>query len=105
MPTLSITWISMRDARVCPICQAIDGYVWIFEANAVPSELWHPAFSFPVWTTAEGSGAHGHDLDTCRCDLELDIVSFADYVLRVKRIADALEGSVAEGTVKADVFQ
>jgi hypothetical protein len=95
----------MHDARVCPICQAIDGYVWVFEADAIPNELWHPVFSFPVWTVALGSGAHGHDLDTCRCDLELDIVSFADLVLLARGIADALEGSIAAGTVKADVFQ
>lgn len=62
MPTVSITWQSMADER-CPICQMLDGYTWTFttgEGGGIPSELYHPAFPFPVWTTINGSDAHGH---------------------------------------------
>lgn len=68
MPTLSITWHSLDDARVCPVCKALNGYVWVFEAGAdeLGDQLTHPVYGV-VWSLQDGSHAHGHAQYHCRC--------------------------------------
>ena len=105
---VSLTWRTLKDGHpICPICQDIDNYTWTFEVgkDTFSTELVHPSHGI-VWNIAEGSDVHWrHNINfQCKCGLELAI-SWEGLAERIKRIADALEGSVAEGTVKADVFR
>jgi hypothetical protein len=77
MPSVSVTWHTQHDDRVCPICQAIDGYTWVF-TEGVPDSLIHPTYG-EVWNIYIGSLAHEHQLhkgskygliSNCRCTLE-----------------------------------
>jgi len=89
-----LTWVTMHDQRVCPICLVLEGYQWIFETGKdnFPSELSHPQFGI-VWTIASGSDAHGHHNGTCRCNIEHQF-DFSDITQRITRIANALEQAV-----------
>lgn len=93
MPTATIQWNTQHDDRVCPICQAIEGYTWIFEGQ-VPDSLEHPQFG-EVWNKIEGSGAHGHKDNTCRCHLKIQI-SAKDLLEKLKKLRDDVQA--AQGT-------
>ena len=75
MAFISVTWQSMHDAKVCPVCRDIDGYTWTFEVGKgeLTGQLIHPKHGV-VWTIDQGSQAHGHK-GNCRCMLthELNI--------------------------------
>ena len=108
MTSVTLTWHVLRDGHpICPICLDIDGYDWVFEVgkDVFPNELVHPVHGV-VWNTTVGSEVHARHgiLFQCKCGVEPKF-EFADFVDRIKNIADQLEGSVAEGTVKADVFR
>jgi hypothetical protein len=88
MPTLTITWHAMSDARTCPICLALDGYRWTFQTgvDAFPNFLEHPSFGV-VWDTARGSMAHGHIGENCRCYVSTEF-DLKDILEKVKRLYD-----------------
>jgi len=89
MTSISITWHTMQDDRVCPVCRQLEGYTWVFEAGKgdLVGRLDHPAYGV-VWTTEEGSRAHGHR-GNCRCNITyiVDVKSLLD---RAKSIRDML---------------
>jgi hypothetical protein len=76
MPSISITWHTVGDDRVCPICRAIDGYTWVFTAgkDIMTDALYHPIYGI-VWSMEQGSNAHAHGYlsgrqNNCRCRIE-----------------------------------
>ena len=69
MPLLTLTWVTMGDAAVCPICQNIEGYVWVFNGEPMPNELTHPTYG-TVWNVQQGSEAHGAHDGSCRCRMQ-----------------------------------
>lgn len=93
MPSLSITWHTMKDERVCTVCQALEGYTWTFECgkDSMDGTLFHPSFGV-VWNMSEGSAAHGHDSGTCRCHITHDI-HLADVIARLTRIRNNIKAS------------
>jgi hypothetical protein len=95
MPTLSITWGTMRDNNVCPVCQALEGYTWTFITgrDSFPTSLTHPVYG-EIWNMFEGSMAHGEvDPSRCRCHLtpEFDL---ADVLAKVQKLYDDVKASV-----------
>ena len=100
MPTATVTWRTQHDDNVCPICQALEGYVWTFEGQ-VPDTLTHPQFG-EVWNTVLGSGAHEHQLhkgskygllSDCRCHVEGHIVSLKDLLDLCKKKRDEIKAA------------
>lgn len=81
----------MHDNRVCPICEAIDGYTWTFEVGpgGMTNELVHPTFGI-VWTTTMGSMAHGHKHGTCRCGITYEL-NLGDIISKLETLLKALE--------------
>jgi hypothetical protein len=103
MPSVSITWHTQHDDRVCPICQAIDGYIWIFE-DSVPDSLIHPEYG-EVWNIHIGSLAHEHQLhkgskygliSNCRCHTESKITSLKDLADAVRKLKNELKDALGE---------
>jgi hypothetical protein len=101
MPTVSITWRTAGDDRVCPICEAIDGYTWTFTGK-VPNSLYHPAYG-EVWNTVLGSLAHEHTqfgkkyglLSNCRCHIE-PTFDLKDLAVLVRKLKNNLKDSIGE---------
>jgi hypothetical protein len=72
MPSVTLTWETMKDDRVCPVCHALEGYQWILQVGVdqLPNEL---TFGSTVaWDIGRGSQAHGHR-GNCRCSLKVDL--------------------------------
>jgi hypothetical protein len=96
MPSVSITWRTQGDDRVCPICRAIDGYTWTF-INEVPDSLIHPVYG-EVWNVVTGSLSHEHSqfgkkyglLSNCRCHIEPKF-DLKDLLESVKKLRDGLK--------------
>lgn len=88
MPSVSITWVSQGDDRVCPICAAINGYTWTFTDEPMPNVLVHPRFG-AVWDIAAGSEAHADHKGTCRCHMDHKIEA-PDVVERAQKLHDVL---------------
>lgn len=74
---IKLKW-RVRDGNACPICKAIDGYEWEFNAgidSEVPEILFHPEFGI-VWSLSLGSNAHSQHgylsggPNNCRCTME-----------------------------------
>jgi hypothetical protein len=88
---LKLTWHTQHDDRVCPICQAIDGYVWTIESgkDVFYNTLTHPTYG-DVWNVQEGSRAHGHQNDNCRCRItpEFDL---SDLVDKTQKLYNAVK--------------
>ena len=97
MPTLSLTWVTVHDERVCPICAALEGYTWVFEVGVgqLPSELVHPEFGV-VWTVGLGSEAHGSHEGSCRCGL-LYKFDFSDLVARTQHLLGVVKSAQVGG--------
>lgn len=64
MPSVSITWHTQGDDKVCPICRALNNYTWTFTGK-VPSSLNHHTYG-EVWNIHLGSLAHEHRFATPR---------------------------------------
>jgi len=80
MPHIIITWQAIMDDRTCPICNGLNGYQWIIDANQpFPQVLTHPQFGV-VWSP-EGSTTHKHR-QKCRCSLGVNI-EISDLVAKV----------------------
>lgn len=62
MPTVTLTWHTKNDGAVCPICKAINGFVF-GPYTDIPDTLIHPVFG-EVWNTMLGSLAHEHQFTT-----------------------------------------
>jgi hypothetical protein len=101
MPTATITWHTQHDDNVCPICKAIDGYVWTFEGE-VPDSLVHPQYG-EIWNKQIGSLAHEIQqhkgskyglISSCRCHVEGHIVSLKDLLDLCKKKRDEIKIAV-----------
>jgi hypothetical protein len=99
MPTILITWHSMKDERVCPICQRLDGFTWSFTTgqNDLNGVLEHPDLGL-VWTIEAGSGAHG-DRGNCRCWITYEIL-LEDTVQKIRELYDTLKEACGEEVAK-----
>jgi hypothetical protein len=101
MPSISITWHTQHDDRVCPICNAIDGYTWTF-TEAVPDSLIHPTYG-EIWNKVTGSLAHEHKqfgkkyglLSNCRCHTTAQI-EIRDLLYLLQKKIDELKGEISE---------
>ena len=103
MPTATVTWHTQHDDNVCPICKAIDGYVWTFE-NEVPDSLVHPTYG-EVWNISTGSLAHEHQLhkgskygliSNCRCHVDSKVEDAQDLIKLLQDKINELTGEVKE---------
>jgi uncharacterized protein with gpF-like domain len=109
MPSVSITWRAVGDARTCPICLAVNGYTWTF-MNMVPESLVHPTYG-EIWNVSTGSLAHEHKqfgkkyglLSNCRCHIE-PTFDLKDLLESVKKLRDGLKLQMesSTGTIKAE---
>jgi hypothetical protein len=88
MPSVTLTWETMKDDRVCPICKALEGYQWLIQVGAeqLPNELTFG--SMVAWDTARGSQAHGHR-GNCRCSLKVDL-DLKDVLMRLTALYERL---------------
>jgi hypothetical protein len=101
MPSVSITWHTQHDDRVCPICAAIDGYTWTFEGE-IPDSLFHPTYG-EIWNNVLGSLAHEQEqfgkkyglLSTCRCHTESK-AEFTDLLFKLQKKIDEMKGDLIE---------
>jgi hypothetical protein len=70
--TVITVWRTQKDSHVCPICKALEGYTWTFDAGDYPKQLIHPEYG-PVYDTRPivacsiVNEKEGHQ---CRCTLE-----------------------------------
>ena len=95
MPSISITWDAILDARTCQICKALHGYAWTFTTpEPMPNELVHPEFGV-VWNTSVGSQAHGHQRFNCRCSIHPQI-DMSDVKAKLEKLKDELEVNAPE---------
>ena len=96
MTSVTLTWQTMKDDRVCPVCRDLDGYQGILTVgqNEFPNALTHPLHGL-VWTVGLGSQAHGHR-GNCRCHVKSEF-EFADLLERVSRITESLERAIVVG--------
>ena len=108
MPTATLRWVSMRDSKVCDVCEELDrtGYTWILDLGAEESPfnttLVHPKFG-EVWNLRVGSGAHGHfAANTCRCSVIVTDMDYSDLLARITELADRIEAAFGEGERKGD---
>jgi hypothetical protein len=108
MPSVSITWHTQHDDRVCPICNAIDNYTWTFE-GVVPNSLIHPVYG-EIWNVVTGSLAHENKalgktimFSQCRCGIEPHF-DLKDLLESVKKLRDSLKAEMETGTatIKAE---
>jgi len=97
MPTVSITWHTILDERVCPICRQLEGYTWTLELGkgAFPTILEHPGLGI-VWDI-NGSTAHGHEKASCRCRIE-PTFNFSDILVRLQKLYDMLSRTMETKT-------
>jgi hypothetical protein len=71
--TVRMVWRTQKDAHVCPICKALEGYSWTLGAGApFPTQLVHPNYG-PVYDLRPATSRSlvkeekGH---LCRCTLK-----------------------------------
>lgn len=93
---LKLTWHAQIDDRTCPICQALDGYTWVIESgkNVFYNTLTHPTYG-DVWNVTEGSRAHGHKGNNCRCHItpEFDL---KDLVNKAQKLYETVKAEHEE---------
>jgi len=84
------------DDRTCPICMAMNGYTWTFEAGKddFGNELFHPTYGV-VWNIHMGSKAHGHATDNCRCGMSTRF-DLSDLLEKVKIFHDKVKQATQE---------
>ena len=74
MPITIITvWRTQKDSHVCPVCKALDGYTWTFDAgDPHPKQLTHPVYGlvYDMRPAADGSLVKEEKGHFCRCRLE-----------------------------------
>jgi hypothetical protein len=88
MPSVSLTWHTMHDDRVCPICQSLEGKTWEFTPETgVPTILENNGRI--VWDENSGSAAHGHQ-GNCRCHLTAGS-NLQDLIAMARKLRDDVE--------------
>lgn len=117
MAIITITWHAIEDNRTCKICQAIDGYTWVFDTSkgdVMTDALWHPQYGI-VWSLSQGSNAHAHgylsgQTNNCRCTIE-EHVNAEDVLAKCVFLKETIEGTVKEvddtesGGVRSTTFE
>jgi hypothetical protein len=98
MTFISITWHTMGDDRVCPICRNLEGYTWSYEpiTHELSDLLIHPQMGV-VWSVTEGSRAHGHR-GNCRCHITY-VVDVSTLLNKAIAIRDQLLQLVPEAAM------
>jgi uncharacterized protein with gpF-like domain len=99
MPSVSITWRAVGDARTCPLCLAINGYTWTF-TDTVPDSLIHPQYD-EIWNITTGSLAHEQKqfgkkyglLSNCRCHIEPQF-DLKDLLESVTKLRNELQAEI-----------
>jgi len=93
MPSIELTWHTQMDDRVCPICKALNNYVWKFVAGKdnFPNVL--QVNGQNVWDVHQGSRAHGHEGFNCRCHISSEIF-LSDLRERFEAKRDELKANV-----------
>jgi hypothetical protein len=102
VPSVSITWHAIGDVRTCPICKAINGYVFGPYEGEPPDSLIHPEYG-EVWNKITGSLAHEHKqfgkkyglLSNCRCHITIK-PEFQDLLFLLQKAIDALTKETTE---------
>ena len=84
MSSISVIWHAIMDDRTCPVCNAVNGYVWTETIGVgvgttvatvqggLRTFLVHPMYGV-VWDMQQGSKAHGHERYNCRCHVTAEI--------------------------------
>jgi hypothetical protein len=111
MVSVTIKWRSSHDARVCDICQHIDGYEWTFQ-DVIPESLMHPVYG-EIWNTTIGSLAHERYqygkkyglLSSCRCHVEPMQMSAPELLKALQDLRDLLRDALTEDTSEAPDYQ
>ena len=102
MPSISIIWHTQKDDRVCPVCKAIEGYIF-GPYEDVPDSLVHPTYG-EVWNITIGSLAHEHQvhrgskyglISNCRCHVETKL-DVKDLIYLLQKKIDEIKNQVAE---------
>jgi len=99
MAIIYVTWHATMDDRTCPVCMALDGYVWSFETgkDLFPDVLVHPAYG-NVWDVNRGSKAHGHTNQNCRCSMTPNF-DLSDIVAKIQVLHDEVQRTVQENKI------
>ena len=93
--SLTITWHTSLDDRVCPICNPLEGRQWV--VSAMPDTL--TSHGKPVWNTVKDQPrTHGHAVHNCRCWLTwtFDEEGVLAQLAAVKRRAYNLLTTIAQ---------
>ena len=96
MASVTITWQTVGDDKVCPVCKALEGHQWTFPVGegGIPNELTAEPVG-TVWDVASGSQTHGHK-GNCRCSLQCDL-DLHDILVKLEAFYEALVAA-KEGT-------
>jgi hypothetical protein len=100
MPTQTITWHTNVDDRTCPICRALNGFTWVFQAgkDVMTDALFHPVYGV-VWSMSQGSNAHDHTFggaygsgneNNCRCFLDGYTLNLEDVLMKCYFLKETL---------------
>jgi hypothetical protein len=91
MAQLTITWHTMVDDRVCPVCRPLHGHTWIFDTAAEPWPDRLVADGSMVWDTVEDQPrTHGNTPHNCRCGLSWRF-DLADEKMRLLQMVGTVE--------------
>jgi hypothetical protein len=113
MPSIISTWNTAADDRVCPICNALDGYQWTHQIgkDLLSDALFHPVYGI-VWSLSQGSNAHDHtfgknygsgNTNNCRCTIEHKIIA-EDILAKCVYLKETLE-EITQETEISDTRQ
>jgi hypothetical protein len=102
MVSVTLKWRSSHDNRVCPICEHIDGYEWVFQ-DKIPESLMHPVYG-EIWNTAIGSLAHEHYqfgkqhglLSSCRCHVDPVEIKAPELLEKLQNLRDIIKEALEE---------
>jgi hypothetical protein len=106
MPIQTITWHAHVDEKTCPICKALNGFTWRFQAgkDIMTDALFHPVFGI-VWSLSQGSNAHDHtfggaygsgDENNCRCFLDGYKLDLEDVLAKCVFLKETLTTTATE---------
>jgi hypothetical protein len=92
MVKLTVTWRTVGDSHVCPICKALEGRTFTLETGR-ELVLTDPEYGI-VWNINRGSEAHGKHDGSCRChldDFEFDYTDLVNVVAEINAALDTAE--------------
>lgn len=90
--SITVTWISISDARRCKKCEALHNYQWMFKGS-LPPVIEHPTFGV-VWDIElNTSMAHEYTVPSinCRCQLEVNVEVNLAQIEEYRMLQDSLE--------------